>query len=146
VVCGDPVIAAEPPGYGERIVEALHAAPNIDYLGQVSQEKAHRIISDAAALLSTSDSEGFPNTFLQAWASGTPVVSLKVDPGRIIQQRGLGVVSGSPERAASDLRALILAPHLREEISCRAQKYVAQTHSEDVVTRAFERAIASVSP
>ena len=141
IVCGDPAASTAPPGYSDGIMTALKSVPNIDYLGVVSQEKAQQVIADAAVLLSTSDSEGFPNTFLQAWSSGTPVVSLKVDPARVIERVGLGVVSGNVELAVADLHTLVDSPRLREEISARARQHVAQTHSETVVTAAFERAI-----
>ena len=63
---------------------------NVKYCGQVTPDKDLQVIANAAILLSTSDQEGFPNTFLEAWSAGTPVVSLKIDPDRIIEQMGLG--------------------------------------------------------
>ena len=50
--------------------------------------EAMQVIADAALLLCTSDEEGFPNMFTQAWASGTPIVTLKVDPDNIIEKMG----------------------------------------------------------
>ena len=80
-------------------MQELRATPNIEYLGHVAPEKAEQVIAGAAVFLSTSDEEGFPNTFVQAWSSGTPVVSLKIDPDRIIERLGLGTVSENVERA-----------------------------------------------
>ena len=98
VVCGGPSSFASSPGYGERIVKELRAVPNIDFRGPVAPDVAHRVIADAAVFLSTSDEEGFPNTFLQAWASGTPVVSLKIDPDLVIEQKQIGTVSRTTHR------------------------------------------------
>ena len=91
VIGGGPSLHRSPRGYGERIIEDLRALPNVEYVGQVPPEKAEQIIADAAVLLSTSDIEGFPNTFTQAWASGTPVVSLTVDPDNVIKRFGLAL-------------------------------------------------------
>src|SRR5215471_2753839 len=107
IVCGGPTTFRAPPNYGEQIGSALRALPNVDYRGQVAPEKTLRIIADASLLLSTSDEEGFPSVFLEAWSSGTPVVSLEIDPDQIIQRYGIGALSGSIEAAIEDIRALI---------------------------------------
>ena len=142
VVCGGPTLHASPPGYDKWIVEALQAQPNIEFLGKVTPQKALQIIADAAMLLSTSDREGFPNTFLQAWLSGTPVISLKIDPNRIIERQELGTVPGNVERATADIIALMGSPQRRDKIAFHARRYVAEAHSEATVTAVFERAIA----
>ena len=123
------------------IAETLCRIPNVHFLGQVEPKKANEIIADAAILLSTSDEEGFPNTFLQAWSNGTPVVSLKVDPDGIIQRKGHGAVSGNVEGAVADINALLQSPKRRNEIAVRAKQYVDEVHSASVVTKLFECAI-----
>jgi glycosyltransferase involved in cell wall biosynthesis len=141
VVCGAPQAHRSPLGYGERIVDELHPLPNVKYLGQIAPERAQQVIADAAVLLSTSDGEGFPNTFLQAWSSGTPVVSLNIDPDRVIEQVGLGTVSMNLEGAIAAIHTLMNSPQQREEIAVRAQRYVAESHSEATVIAAFKHAI-----
>ena len=141
VVCGAPSTHRSPPGYGERIVEELHTLANVKYLGQIEPERAQQVIADAAMLLSTSDAEGFPNTFLQAWSSGTPVVSLHIDPDRVIEQVRLGAVSMHVEGAIAAIRALMNSPQQREDIAARARRHVAEVHSEAAVSAAFEHAI-----
>jgi glycosyltransferase involved in cell wall biosynthesis len=146
VVCGGPTGHRSPPGYGERIVEALRTLPNVEYRGQVASEEAMQVIADAAVLLSTSDEEGFPNTFTQAWSVGTPIVSLKIDPDRIIKQVGLGMLSGSLDKAIEDINALVDSPQRREEIGMRARRYIVERHSEAPVIAAFEGAIQGIRP
>jgi len=141
VVCGAPSSHRSPAGYGERMAEALRTCPNIEYLGQVPPEQAHAVMADASVLLSTSDEEGFPNTFLQAWSCGTPVVSLTVDPDRMIEQCHLGGVVGTPESAVVTLQELLASPERRDAIAARAMRHVAAVHSEESVTAAFHQAI-----
>jgi len=141
IVCGGPTTFMSPPGYSERIIEALRTLPNIEYRGQVAPKEARQVIANAAVLLSTSDEEGFPNTFLQAWSSGTPVVSLSVDPNDVIKQEGLGAVSESIESVEADLGTLMASWQQRDEIAARARRYVTTTHSEAGVVPAFEQFI-----
>jgi glycosyltransferase involved in cell wall biosynthesis len=144
VVCGGPTTFGSPPGYSERIVEALQAQPNIEFLGKVAPQKTRQTIADAALLLSTSDAEGFPNTFLEAWSSGTPIISLNIDPDRIIEGQGLGTVPGTVERAIADIMALMGSPQRRDDMAVRARRYVTDTHSAAAVAAVFERAVGSV--
>lgn len=146
VVCGGPTTHRSAPGYSERVMEALRTLPNIEFLGKVAPEKSLQVIAEAALLLSTSDEEGFPSTFLEAWASGTPVVSLKVDPDGIIKQAGLGTVPGTIENTIVDIKAFLDAPQLRDELAVRARRYVTENHSAAAVVRVFEQALQRVQP
>ena len=141
VVCGGPTTHRSPAGYGERIIAGLRALPNVDYRGLVSPDDAMRAIAEAGVLLSTSDDEGFPNTFLQAWSNGTPVVSLKIDPDGLIRRHGLGVVSGDVGKAVSDLGRLLASPAERNAISLRARRYVEQAHAASTAVGILEEAI-----
>jgi glycosyltransferase involved in cell wall biosynthesis len=146
VVCGGVTDFASPDGYGSAIRAELERTPNVRFLGQVSPEESRQVIGNAALLLSTSDAEGFPNTFLEAWAAGTPVVSLSVDPGRVIERSGLGRVVGTTERAATDLQSLLRAPDERDAIGARARRYVAAAHSARAVAAVVGRVLGSTSP
>jgi glycosyltransferase involved in cell wall biosynthesis len=142
VVCG-----GMPDGVATNggIDKALRATPNIEYLGQVSPDQAQEVIANASLLLSTSDVEGFPNTFVQAWACGTPVVSLHVDPDQIISNANLGMVTGNCECAVAAISALMSSPGQRQEMSERARKHAVETYSPTAVVRIFEDAVESFS-
>jgi glycosyltransferase involved in cell wall biosynthesis len=128
-VCGGPTTHRSPTGYGEEMVRRLSCLPNVEFMGRVSPDLAAQTIAGAAVLLSTSSHEGFPNTFLEAWSSGTPVVTLNVDPDSVIRDMRLGFVSGDVPTAAADIRALIESPETREQMAARARRHVETTHS-----------------
>ena len=77
--------------------------------GLVARDRLPALYSAATALLCTSDYEGFPNTFLEAWSFGTPVVSM-VDPDSLLSTRGLGIHVTNIETAAEALRSLVTSP------------------------------------
>jgi len=145
VVCGGTSTHRSPRGYGERIVEALSRAPNITYLGHVPPQRAIDVIGNAALLLSTSDAEGFPSVFVEAWAHGTPVVSLKIDPDRVIERHGLGVMASSNAKAADTIATLIQSCEERQTIGTRARDYAIRTHSAEAVARLVAQALHAPS-
>jgi glycosyltransferase involved in cell wall biosynthesis len=141
VVCGAMTGFRAPAGYSGQIVAEMCSLPNVEYLGHVDQDQALKIMADAAALLCTADVEGFPNTFLEAWSVGTPVVSLGIDPGGIIKGNSLGFVSGTTDQAISDIRSLVDSPEVFAGASSRSRKYIEAVHSDTAVARAFNAAI-----
>src|SRR5690606_5922774 len=60
------------------------------------------LLSRATMLINTSEWEGFPNIFLEAALSGTPIVSLAIDPDGLLSQKHCGFT------ARSDLNQLAM--------------------------------------
>jgi glycosyltransferase involved in cell wall biosynthesis len=141
VVCGGPTGHRSPDGYGEQIAQTLSRMPNVTFLGRVPIARCQEIVANAALLLCTSDEEGFPNTFLEAWSGGTPVVSLTIDPDGFVERRRLGAVSSTVSNTVPVIRRLLDSPQERERIAARAREHVARYHSAGAVIAAFERAV-----
>ena len=119
---------------GERsndafIREEASKLANLEYVGFVPFHKIGIYYRKAKLLVSTSISEGFPNTFLQAWQCGTPVASLHVNPDGVIETYALGCVSGSRDKLVTDLRRLMLNEGQRAEMGRNALAYVGKFHS-----------------
>jgi len=145
VVCGGGTTHRSPLGYSEQVIEQLRSLPNVTFLGQVAPEKAEELIARAAVLLCTSDQEGFPNTFLQAWSHGTPVASLQVDPDSIIKRLKLGAVTYTVQSTVEELGLLLASPQDRQSIGIKAREYIISHHSAEVVIKDFEGAARHVS-
>ena len=65
---------------------------NLRFCGPLSFEDAEKEFSKAKILVNTSSNEGFPNTFLQAWRKGVPVLAF-LDPDDRIRDNKLGYVA-----------------------------------------------------
>jgi len=141
VVCGAVTNYLALPGYGERMLAEMRSLPNIEYLGHLDQARTLEVMAAASALICTSDVEGFPNTFLEAWSVGTPVVSLTIDPGNVIRERSLGFVSDTTDRAVSDIRSILSSPDVFETLCSSVRTYVREIHSDAAVARIFNEAI-----
>jgi len=145
VVCGAPHYNLWDSGKMESIMGELRSLPNVDYRGHVAPEQTLKVIGDASLLLSTSDGEGFPSVFLEAWAAGTPVVSLQIDPDHKIRNGELGVVADTVDGAVDAVCSLMRAAQRRQDMGTRARRHVEEAHSTVAAVRAFEYAVTSVS-
>jgi glycosyltransferase involved in cell wall biosynthesis len=140
VVCGGTTTHRSPSGYSQGIITRIREVSNIEFRSQVRPEEAERVIAEAAVLLCTSDKEGFPNIFLQAWSYGTPVVTIQVDPDSLIQQLGLGIVTSTIDATVDHLKLLLSSSQERQAIAIRAHGYVSRHHSEELIVKAFDQA------
>lgn len=122
------------PDLKERVHRRIAALSNVEMVGQQSREQIFAAMHDAAAVVKTSEVEGMPNTFLEAWSRGLPVLSLSVDPDRRIEEHGVGLLAGgSLERFVEEGRRLWGDATLRAEIGGRGLEFVRATHSPEAV-------------
>jgi glycosyltransferase involved in cell wall biosynthesis len=75
--------------YFSRVAQEAASLSNVQMTGTVPYEHVGTWFDRARVHVNTSDYEGFPNTFLQAWIRRVPVVSF-FDPDNLIERRGLG--------------------------------------------------------
>ena len=96
--------------YRERVVASLPR--NVEWLGPIPFEETLSWCDRAAALVNTSPpgDEGFPNTFIQAWLRGVPVLTMGVDPDGIIREHDLGDVARSVDELCANLSDLLADP------------------------------------
>jgi glycosyltransferase involved in cell wall biosynthesis len=126
-----------------KIEKEAKTIPNLEFLGFVPYHKIQQYYKDAAIFINTSQIEGFPNTFLESWVMGTPVVSLNVDPDEIICKKKLGYHSKTIEQLILDVNTLFSDEDLRREMGTNARKYVEQDHDLKKIATEFEKLIAS---
>jgi len=82
---------------------------NLNVVGYERYDRMAKYYDRAKILVNTSIQEGFPNTFLDAAISGTPVISLHVDPQGMLETHGCGICCKGRitdlEKAVRDLYA-----------------------------------------
>ena len=113
----------------EKYRDLMNQAPRLTYLGPKSQKEVNEILSRSHIFVNTSLREGFPNTFIQAWLRKVPVVSLSVNPDRLIERHGLGLVSGSFEQLKKDVSLLVENQDLRDRLGENARNFANQYFS-----------------
>jgi glycosyltransferase involved in cell wall biosynthesis len=117
-----------------EVAAAAETTPNLHLLPTTAPGEVLALYPRAVAIVSTSHFEGFPNTFLEAWAHGTPALSLRVDPDRVIERHGLGAACGGSldELAAAARR---FWTERRRSTGDHLRAYVERVHHPAVVGR-----------
>jgi glycosyltransferase involved in cell wall biosynthesis len=111
-------------------LQEIAATPNLEYRGSLSQSAVNGLLEHTDLLVNTSDYEGFSNTFIQAWMRRVPVVSLRVDPDRLLSRGGLGAVTGDEDTLHERVAALLDDPDRCAAIGARARQTVVEHFGE----------------
>ena len=118
----------EVPHLYDEIMATARKLPNLRFHGFIPSQRVDECFKRSSIFVNTSRIEGFPITFIQAWAHYVPVISLNVDPDRIIQNEKLGFCSGTFEQLVSDVITLLEDEKLRNTMGENARKYVEKEH------------------
>lgn len=112
--------------YG-RIQRAAAELGNLEFLWSGTVDVA-AVFARAVLLVSTSHTEGYPNTYIEAWASGLPVVALECDPDELLCREKLGRHSWTFARLVQDVAELLHDRAERRAVGERARAFAQRTH------------------
>lgn len=115
--------------YARNLLAEAEAIDNVKVHGKVSNAKLGDIYRNAGVLCCTSEIEGFPTVFLEAWANGLPVVT-SVDPDGVVSARQIGRVITNTDDLVNNIEISIYG---KEGISWsrNARKFFEQEYSID---------------
>ncbi len=118
--------------------------PSVTCHGRVPHERIGSYYDQAHLLICTSLDEGYPNTFMEAWARGTPVVS-SFDPDGVIARHGLGAVGGSIAQLRDASQRLLSSPGHWADCSQNAREFFLETHTISAAADAYETLLAQLT-
>ena len=90
----------------EQIKRQAQTIPNLDFHGPVPYRQVGEYYDRCRVFVNTSDFEGFPNSYLQAWVRGVPVVAF-FDMDGLIEKEGLGRSAVSMSVMTESVRRLL---------------------------------------
>ena len=129
--------------YSRKVIARAKEIPNILVSGPATYEQLTQFYRQASCLCSTSDFEGFPNTYLEAWSFGIPLITT-FDPDQIVSEKGLGAVASDVPELARSIRSLLASPDLWKSASASARQYYVENHSIERVLPRFEQVFRDV--
>ncbi len=124
--------------YTRSLQERISALPNVNHIGHVPHSEIGKFYDRAAALVCTSAVEGFPNTFIEAWQRGLPVIST-FDPDGVLASARLGLVTQGADGLAGAISHMFEMPQVWRQMSARAMQYFMANHSVDAIIPRFEK-------
>jgi len=129
--------------YARRICERATGMANVVLCGPAARDQVPRFYRRAQVMCCTSGFEGFPNTFLEAWSHGLPIVST-FDPDQLIADNGMGIVAQDQQGLVSGIRILLTDRQRWQHASRAARQYYLDNHTVDSVMARFERVFRQV--
>ena len=130
--------------YFDQIVAEAKTLPNVTVHGAVPYGEVGALFDRAKVFLNTSVVEGFPNTYLQAWMRGLPVVAT-FDPDSLIRRRGLGHSDPDVAALVAPLKALLADPARLADVGQAAYAFALQEYSPRAVAQRYLELLAGAN-
>lgn len=125
-------------GHATSLMEVARLLPNVRVHGRAPASTLANLYAGATLLACTSELEGFPTTFLEAWSLGLPVITT-FDPDRVVAIHGLGEVAGNLDDFVTKLTHLLGDPQRRDAFAAAARTYYESHHSITEVSSRFRQ-------
>jgi glycosyltransferase involved in cell wall biosynthesis len=124
------------PGFFEELRSQVRRTANVTFHGALPYDETSALYGRARVFVNSSEMEGFPNTYLQSWASGTPVVAF-FDPDGLIAKHGLGAAVRTQAEMRDAIRKLS-----RDEAAWRAARarclaFIERSYGEDATLQQY---------
>ncbi|HOK65958.1 MAG TPA: glycosyltransferase family 4 protein [Anaerohalosphaeraceae bacterium] len=133
---------------GDREYDALRkeaeSVPNLRFFPDVDFFELGRFFAAAKVFVNTSDAEGFPNTFIQAAAAGTAILSWQVNPDQFLTKYQCGLsCGGTMERLVQGL-GFLLDRQRYLEIGQNGLRYVRECHDIAVLVQRYKECLRAL--
>jgi glycosyltransferase involved in cell wall biosynthesis len=109
------------------LIERANNVKNLEFIKRVEFSEIDKYFERAKVLVNTSDTEGFPNTFIQACKAGTPILSLNVNPDDFLNKYKCGLCANGSMDVLNNMLDEILSP-AANEYSRNARQYAEENH------------------
>ena len=113
---------------------------NLEFLGRTDFDDVNRLFGRTKIYVCTSEIEGFPNTFLQAWSNDIPVITT-FDPSDTVKKNSLGLTVNGYKELNATAKILIGNDKKYQEFQQSIAEYFKTSHNADMM---YERLITMI--
>lgn len=120
--------------FRNRIKRRATSVEHITFLDYVPPDQIDRYFRKSRIFVNTSNSEGFPNTYVQAARAATPILSYTVNPDGILDTYDMGICAEQSFSKLKDgLRFLLKEEKSRSKMGQNARRYALEHHNLEQV-------------
>lgn len=131
--------------YLDSVKAVARDVGNLKVIDSVPLSQINDYFAKAKFFVNTSTTEGFPNTFVQSAMAGTPILSLNVDLGGILQDFAIGFYANNNFADLENKMRLLLADQAAwQKMSDNGRRYAAQYHDIKKVIESDKKLIVSL--
>jgi glycosyltransferase involved in cell wall biosynthesis len=129
----------------EKMANKAHKLKNLTLVSHVRYSGIQEYFNKALLFVNTSSAEGFPNTFLQAAAAKTPIISLNVNPDEFITKQQCGVFCNNNfSNLVKSVEELVNNEKHRVLLGNNAFDYLTRNHDIRNISNKLEEIIDSM--
>jgi len=122
----------------EALIARTREIKNLQFIERVPFADIDSYFKRAKVFINTSDSEGYPNTFIQACKYATPILSLCVNPDNFLNNFDCGIcVDDDWGRFISEVKVLV-RPQERARYGKNARQYAEQKHNLEKIAERYK--------
>jgi len=127
------------------LVARAKTVKNLEFIERVPFGEIDSYFQRAKVFVNTSDSEGFPNTFIQACKCATPILSLNVNPDGLLTRYDCGICcEGYWQRLVDSLR-FILSTSRADQLGKNGRKYAEQNHDIEKIVEQYKQVLQTLN-
>lgn len=123
-----------------RVQAQAQALPHVRFHGRVPYHDVNALYERARVFVNTSEVEGFPNAYLQAWRRGTPSVAF-FDPDAVVRTHGLGCSAGDLDALVAGAHRLATDAQAWAGAHARCLRFMDERYGEDRVLGPYVEAL-----
>jgi glycosyltransferase involved in cell wall biosynthesis len=128
----------------DLLLSRAREVKNLQFIERVPFAEIGCYFQRAKVFVNTSDSEGFPNTFIQACNYAVPILSLKVNPDGFLDKYNCGQSCNSQFQKLVDSLKFMLAENNFLKPGKNARRYAEQNHDINKIVEEYKRLFAGL--
>jgi glycosyltransferase involved in cell wall biosynthesis len=129
----------------DSLVKEAGKVDNLQLLRRVPYHEIEDYFERARVFVSTSDAEGFPNTFIQACKCATPILSLNVNPDGFLDKYKCGMCANGDRELFVEMLKKLLVTETAENLGNNARKYVEEHHDITKIAEQYKSSLTQIA-